>query len=66
MPGRFTDRVKKVLQYAREEAKALNSENVGTESGKEQGSQRRHLRLWGSIWKILPGTLKIPFLRPAA
>ena len=31
MPGRFTDRVKKVLQYAREEAKALNSENVGTE-----------------------------------
>ncbi len=31
MPGRFTDRVKKVLQYARDEAKRLNSEHVGTE-----------------------------------
>lgn len=31
MPGRFTDRVKKVLQYARDEARRLNSEHVGTE-----------------------------------
>lgn len=31
MPGRFTDRVKKVLQFARDEAKRLNSEHVGTE-----------------------------------
>ncbi|MCI5601664.1 MAG: ATP-dependent Clp protease ATP-binding subunit [Hallerella porci] len=31
MAGRFTDRVKKVLQFARDEAKRLNSEHVGTE-----------------------------------
>lgn len=31
MPGRFTDRVKKVLEYARKEARRLNSEHVGTE-----------------------------------
>ena len=31
MPGRFTDRAKKVLQYARDEARRLNSEHVGTE-----------------------------------
>ncbi len=31
MPGRFTDRVKKVLQYARDEARRLSSEHVGTE-----------------------------------
>ncbi len=31
MSGRFTDRVRKVLQYARDEARRLNSEHVGTE-----------------------------------
>ena len=31
MAGRFTDRVMKVLQFARDEAKRLNSEHVGTE-----------------------------------
>ncbi|MCK9181784.1 MAG: ATP-dependent Clp protease ATP-binding subunit [Fibrobacteraceae bacterium] len=31
MRGRFTDRVKKVLQFARDEAKRLNTDHVGTE-----------------------------------
>ena len=72
MFNKFTDRARKVMQLAKEEAQRFNHDYVGTEHCSSASSAKatawpwRCSRTWASTWTISPATSRRASPPPAA